>query len=104
VTTSRRRSRLAAAAFLLVAVLAFAGAQAPAGAGDGDDAGTGSGGQTTTTLVLGDPDDGIIPRPNSGHDPAEAGDRGGALQLAVLGLLVAGVGFVGFKVFRQVSA
>jgi hypothetical protein len=34
----------------------------------------------------------IIPRPNSGHDPTEAGDRGGALQLLILGLVVVAVG------------
>ncbi|MGI9624378.1 MAG: hypothetical protein ACR2PK_16210 [Acidimicrobiales bacterium] len=32
---------------------------------------------------------GIIPLPNSGAEPADPGDRGGALQLALLGLLVA---------------
>lgn len=34
----------------------------------------------------------IIPRPNEGHEPTEAGDRGGALQLLVLGLVVVGIG------------
>jgi hypothetical protein len=52
-------------------------------------------------MLVGEPDEGMIPRPNSGHEPTEAGDRGGALQLAVLGLIVVGVGFVGYKVFRQ---
>lgn len=33
----------------------------------------------------------IIPRPNSGHEPTDAGDRGGALQLLVLGLVVVAV-------------
>lgn len=33
----------------------------------------------------------IIPKPNSGHAPAEAGDRGGALQLLVLGAVVVGL-------------
>ncbi len=33
----------------------------------------------------------IIPRPNSGHEPTDAGDRGGALQLLVLGALVVAV-------------
>lgn len=31
----------------------------------------------------------IIPEPNSGEAPEEAGDRGGGLQLAVFGLVVA---------------
>lgn len=30
----------------------------------------------------------IIPRPDSGEAPTEAGDRGGALQLLVLGVVV----------------
>jgi hypothetical protein len=78
-----------------VIVLALtAGAPAPAGAGDDP-------GATTSTTAFDDGDQRIIPRPNSGHEPTEAGDRGGALQLAVLGLIVVGVGVVGWKVFRQ---
>jgi hypothetical protein len=34
----------------------------------------------------------IIPRPNEGHEPVDAGDRGGALQLGLLALLVVAVG------------
>jgi hypothetical protein len=34
----------------------------------------------------------IIPRPNEGHEPTDAGDRGGALQLLLLGLVVVGIG------------
>ena len=34
----------------------------------------------------------IIPEPNSGQQPEEAGDRGGALQIVVFVLIVAGVG------------
>jgi hypothetical protein len=33
----------------------------------------------------------IIPRPDSGTPPGEAGDRGGALQIAVFAAIVAGV-------------
>lgn len=43
---------------------------------------------TTTTERAPDAEQGIIPEPNSGHAPDEAGDRGGALQLLVLGLIV----------------
>lgn len=67
-------------------------AAVPARAGDDPD---------ITTTTFDDGDQRIIPRPNSGHEPTEAGDRGGALQLAVLGLIVVGVGVVGFKIFRQ---
>jgi len=44
---------------------------------------------TTTTERAPDAEQGIIPEPNSGHAPDEAGDRGGALQLLVLVGLVA---------------
>lgn len=37
------------------------------------------------------PSQDIIPEPNSGREPEEAGDRGGALQLAILGLVVAAI-------------
>jgi hypothetical protein len=47
------------------------------------------------------PDEGIIPEPDSGRPPEEAGDRGGALQLAVLGLIVLGVGLIAAQVVRQ---
>ncbi|HEX6422435.1 MAG TPA: hypothetical protein VFZ79_03090 [Acidimicrobiales bacterium] len=56
---------------------------APAGAGQGDDA------PATTAEPV--PDQDIIPRPDSGREPAEAGDRGGALQALVFVLIVGGV-------------
>jgi hypothetical protein len=34
----------------------------------------------------------IIPEPNTGQQPQEAGDRGGVLQILVFVLIVAGVG------------
>ena len=93
-TTSPLRKSLALVAFLLIVVAFTAGAPAaPAGAGDDPD--------RTTTTAFDDGDQRIIPRPNSGHDPEDAGDRGGALQLALLGLIVVGVGVIGVKVFRQ---
>jgi hypothetical protein len=42
--------------------------------------------EPTTTSVAELPPADIIPRPNSGHAPTEAGDRGGALQLGLLAL------------------
>ena len=42
----------------------------------------------------------IIPRPNEGKAPEEPGDRGGWAQLALLGLIVASVGGIGFAVVR----
>jgi hypothetical protein len=43
----------------------------------------------------------IIPRPNSGHAPEDAGDRGGALQLGLLGLVVVALAGGGLHVVRQ---
>lgn len=43
----------------------------------------------------------IVPKPNSGTPPSEAGDRGGALQLGVLALVVAGVGLAVLHLRRQ---
>jgi hypothetical protein len=43
----------------------------------------------------------IIPRPNSGHPPIDAGDRGGALQFTVLGAIVLGVTGIGFLMYRE---
>jgi hypothetical protein len=45
--------------------------------------------------------DSIIPDPNSGREPTEAGDRGGALQVLVFVLIVAGVGGIVAKVVRD---
>lgn len=47
------------------------------------------------------PTEDIIPEPDSGEAPSEAGDRGGGLQLAVLALMVAGVGIIALLAVRQ---
>lgn len=44
----------------------------------------------------------IVPKPNSGRPPEEAGDRGGALQLLVLALIVGAVGFGGWRLSREI--
>ena len=41
----------------------------------------------TAEVPVGD----IVPKPNSGEEPRDPGDRGGALQLTVLGLFVGAV-------------
>lgn len=43
----------------------------------------------------------IIPRPNTGHAPHDAGDRGGALQLVLPVLLVAAVGGGAWHLTRE---
>jgi hypothetical protein len=43
---------------------------------------------STTSITTGAPTQDIVPEPNSGEAPSEAGDRGGALQLGLLTLVV----------------
>ena len=84
--------RVVAAVLLLVAVVGPWSATASA-AGVRQDAE-----QTTTTA----PDrPGIIPEPNSGEEPEDAGDRGGALQTVLFGLMLLGVVAIGFFVYRE---
>lgn len=45
---------------------------------------------------------GIIPKPNSGSAPTDAADRGGALQLALLGLIVLFFAIAVVSIRRQV--
>ena len=47
---------------------------------------------TTSSTVAELPPAEMIPRPNSGQAPDDAGDRGGALQLLVFGLVVVAIG------------
>jgi hypothetical protein len=74
---------------LLLSVAALLGAvPAPAGAQDA----------TTTTVVEGGD---IIPEPNSGREPEDAGDRGGALQSVLFAALVVAVAGAAFVLVRQ---
>jgi hypothetical protein len=43
----------------------------------------------------------IIPRPNSGEAPDDPGDRGGWQQLAVLGVVIGGLGLIAALVVRD---
>jgi hypothetical protein len=45
---------------------------------------------------------GLLPRPGCGIEPTQAGDRGGALQFAVFGLIIVGLAVVFTVVFRNV--
>ena len=82
------------AALVLVVLMSLAPAPAAYGQEGGD-------GTTTSTSVVPLPPGGIIPQPNSGHEPTEAGDRGGALQLAVFVGILAGVGVIGGLAWRE---
>jgi hypothetical protein len=82
------RRILATVVLAVVVVLA-----APAASAQSDD-------QTTTTTA---PDRGgdIIPRPNTGVEPEDPGDRGGALQTALFIGIVGGIVVMGAVVVRQ---
>lgn len=54
--------------------------------------------RTTTSLV---PTQDIIPEPNSGREPEDAGDRGGALQSVLFAAIVVGVAGGAFLLVRQ---
>ena len=43
------------------------------------------------------------PRPNCGKAPEQPGDRGGWLQYSVFGLMIMGLSFIGFVMFRGVA-
>lgn len=43
----------------------------------------------------------IVPQPNAGREPTEAGDRGGALQLLIPGVLIVAVGGAVVHLRRQ---
>lgn len=43
----------------------------------------------------------MIPRPNSGREPESPGDRGGWLQLTVMGVMVGGLIVIGGLVIRE---
>jgi len=79
---------------LAVTLLVLALSAAPAVAQE-----PGSG--TTTTTLAGVPAPDIIPQPNTDSAPTEAGDHGGALQLALLGLVVVAIGGAAFVIVRQ---
>ena len=103
------RRALACVAALTVATLAVLSLPAPVGAGV---AGGGSvplvaqqpeddpdGNPSTDDAPL--PEQDMIPQPNSGRPPTDAGDRGGALQGLVFALIVIGVGGIAVLAVRE---
>ena len=45
---------------------------------------------------------GLYPKPGCGTKPVLSGDRGGAMQIAVFGVLLAGMAFIGIRIARSV--
>ena len=45
---------------------------------------------------------GLLPRPGCGKEPQDAGERGGALQYATFGLMIAGLGVIGAGMVRGI--
>ena len=45
---------------------------------------------------------GLYPKPGCGTKPVLTGDRGGAMQIAVFGILIAGMAFIGIRIARSV--
>lgn len=94
------------AAFVLAAVTVLSGPPVAAAPNQQPDApaddGTGGSADEDENPQPVVPDQDIIPQPNSGHEPTEAGDRGGALQVAVFAAIVVGVGTVGLLAARDI--
>jgi uncharacterized protein HemX len=69
----------------------------------------GSSAQTTTTsstVAMADDSSvgqtkSVIPKPNSGSAPTQIGDRGGAGQIAVFGLLILALAIIGAVIVRS---
>lgn len=85
---------------LLLATIAIALAVAilPTAAVSAQDDGSSDTSVTTSELPE---SQGIVPEPNSGVAPTEAGDRGGALQTALFVLVIVGVGGIAYLVVRE---
>ena len=47
---------------------------------------------------------GLYPKPGCGTKPVLSGDRGGTMQIAVFGILIAGMAFIGLRIARRVRA
>ena len=47
---------------------------------------------------------GLYPKPGCGTAPQSSGDRGGAMQITVFGILVAGLVVIGVRIARSIIA
>lgn len=91
----RERRIITGLARLVVVVALVLGGGAAGGARAQD------GGNSTTTLPPLPDRPGIIPKPNSGTSPDDAGDRGGALQVGLFAGILGGVGVIGVLIYRE---
>jgi len=99
-TPRARPSRVLLALLAVVMVVGLAGPAAPVGAAEADAGRAGSG--RAPIVQQGDELGNSLPRPNSGHEPTHAGDRGGSAQRVLFGVLLAGTAFIAVMVVRQV--
>jgi hypothetical protein len=83
------------------AVPAAAGAPPVTGQEPDAPADDGTGASEDDTVDEPVPGDNIIPQPNSGRSPEEAGDRGGALQVLVFVAIVVGVAGIVVMIVRE---
>ena len=47
---------------------------------------------------------GLLPKPGCGREPVESGDRGGVMQFATFGVLIAALVVIGVRIARAVVA
>lgn len=47
---------------------------------------------------------GLLPKPGCGREPVESGDRGGVMQVATFGVLIAALVVIGVRIARAVVA
>jgi hypothetical protein len=93
---SRRRGQLATlASVLLVVAVVVATSGPPASAGRGQER------DSDTTVATQVPTRDIIPAPNEGVAPRDAGDRGGAAQLALVAAIVGGLAVIAVLAVRD---
>jgi hypothetical protein len=93
--SGRRRIWIGVGLGLLVVVVAFAVLIAVAERSDRVDERPATRGSTAPEAPR------IIPRPLSGEEPEQSGDRGGWAQLALLAVIVGAVALVAFLAYRS---
>lgn len=99
------RQLLRSSAVIAAITLACGTAPAFATSGNGDDVSSGSTETSIYTYNLpGNVSDcvGLYPKPNCGTEPLLSGDRGGVMQYATFGVIIAGLSFIMTVIARSV--